>query len=65
MADPRPHLANLRFAKAALDSAAQLLQKDESEENGPLSAVCLSVGQKARALSAMLQQEEDIATDLE
>jgi hypothetical protein len=65
MADPRPHLANLRFAKAALDSAAQLLQEGEAEENVPLSAVCFSIGQKARALSAMLQQEEDIATDLE
>jgi len=65
MADPRPHLANLRFAKAALDSAAQLLQIGESKENMELSAVCLSVGQKARALSAMLEQEEEIATNLD
>tara|TARA_R100000900_G_scaffold133214_3_gene109882 strand:+ start:308 stop:505 length:198 start_codon:yes stop_codon:yes gene_type:complete len=65
MADPRLHLANLRFAKAALDSAAQLLQIGESKENMELSAVCLSVGQKARALSAMLEQEEEIATNLD
>lgn len=64
MADPRKHLANIRFAKAALDSAAQILQTTEEDENRELSAVCLSVGQKARALSAMLQQEEELATNL-
>tara|TARA_Y100000401_G_scaffold117573_1_gene127276 strand:+ start:1904 stop:2101 length:198 start_codon:yes stop_codon:yes gene_type:complete len=65
MADPRPHLANLRFAKAALNSAADLLKIEEGAENSQLSAVCLSISQKARALSAMLEQEEDLATNLD
>lgn len=65
MVDPRKHLANIRFAKAALNSAAELLQIDETKENRQLSAVCLSIGQKARALSAMLEQEEDLATNLD
>ena len=65
MADNRPHLANLRFAKAALKSASDLLQITETAENRELTAVCLSVGKKAKILSEMLEQEEKILTNLD
>ena len=65
MPDNRGYLANLRFAKAALESASDLLQITETAENRELTAVCLSVGKKARILSKLLEQEEQILTDLD
>tara|TARA_R100000152_G_C6776063_1_gene204946 strand:- start:158 stop:457 length:300 start_codon:yes stop_codon:yes gene_type:complete len=60
MADNRRHLANLRFAKAALESAKELLKIDENMENRELTAVCHSIGRKAGVLAEMLSVEEDI-----
>jgi hypothetical protein len=60
MADNRRHLANLRFAKAALESAKELLKIDENMENRELTAICHSVGRKAGVLAEMLSVEEDI-----
>ena len=64
MADNRAYLANLRFAKAALNSAADLLVIKDSEENEKLTAVCQSIGEKARCLAETLDQEESILTNL-
>ena len=60
MADNRRHLANLRFAKAALESDKELLKIDENMENRELTAVCHSIGRKAGVLAEMLSVEEDI-----
>ena len=60
MADNRRHLANLRFAKAALESAKELLKIDENMENRELTAVCHPIGRKAGVLADMLSVEEDI-----
>lgn len=64
MADNRAYLANLRFAKAALNSAADLLAIKESEENEKLTAVCQSISEKARSLANMLEHEETVLTNL-
>ncbi len=60
MADPRLFLSNMRYAKNALEAAANVLAQEEGRsENSELTAVCVSIGEKARALSNMLQAEED------
>ena len=60
MADPRLFLSNLRYAKNALEAAANVLAQEEGRaENSELTDVCVSIGEKARALSNMLQAEED------
>jgi hypothetical protein len=64
MPDNRAYLANLRFAKAALNSAADLLIIKDSEENENLTVVCQSISEKARCLANMLEHEENILTNL-
>ena len=60
MADPRLFLSNMRYAKNALEAAANVLAQEEGRsENAELNAVCVSIGQKARVLSNMLRAEED------
>tara|TARA_Y100000356_G_C11228724_1_gene273627 strand:- start:719 stop:889 length:171 start_codon:yes stop_codon:yes gene_type:complete len=50
----------MRYAKNALEAAANVLAQEEGRsENAELNAVCVSIGQKARVLSNMLQAEED------
>ena len=59
MADPRLFLSNMRFAKNALEAASNILQQDsEKDENKELTAVCVSIGEKAKALAEMLEHEE-------
>ena len=59
MADPRLFLSNMRFAKNALEAASNILQQDsEKDENKELTAVCVSIGEKAKALAKMLEHEE-------
>jgi len=59
MADPRLFLSNMRFAKNALEAASNILQQDsEKDENKELTAVCVSIGEKAKVLAEMLEHEE-------
>ena len=61
MADPRLFLSNMRYAKSALEAAANIIQQDpERAENQELSAICISIGEKARVLSNMLGEEEKL-----
>lgn len=61
MADPRLFLSNMRFAKNALEAASNILQQDsEKDENKELTAVCVSIGEKAKVLAEMLEHEEKV-----
>ena len=51
----------MRFAKNALEAASNILQQDsEKDENKELTAVCVSIGEKAKVLAEMLEHEEKV-----
>ena len=57
MADPRIHLADLRYALAALESATELLHCNESHEDKRLAKFCGSVSRDAGQVAKRLRKK--------
>jgi hypothetical protein len=57
VADPRIHLADLRYALAALESAAELLHCNESHEDKVFAAFCGNTSRDAGQVAKRLRKK--------
>ena len=57
MADPRIHLADLRYALAALESATELLHCNESHEDKGFARFCGSTSKDAGQVAKRLRKK--------
>jgi hypothetical protein len=57
VADPRIHLADLRYALAALESATELLHCNENHEDKRFATFCVSTSRDAGQVAKRLRKK--------
>ena len=57
MADPRSHLADLRFAMSAIESASELLHCNEAHDDRRFAKFCRGTSADARTLAKKIRKK--------